>query len=391
MVDARAVWLVPGLAHPVFRRFADFFRQVFAGFTAFDYRAAYLEAGRTEDRILALVADADADIVIYTQFSSSFSYLSPRFLARLRPRRRVVGLGFDDEIYFEQAKYFYAQCDAVITTDIPDAEILRRSGIHVHLAQLQQPHVTPDSHAAAVEDIPVSFVGDLTKPGRLEFIQALEAQGMPVADYGKGSRHGPLSDDGVLDIFRRSRINLNFTRTNPPEWIVRSDPSRASAGQIKGRPFELAALGRFCLCEWAPCVGHWFRPDEEVGIFRSPAELVQATRRFLDDDALRRRVAAAAHERYQREYSPATQFSRIFGAILAAGPGASPQQPLAREPIYYESFGRSRATAFLHALRDGRVVRAVGQNLVGEARHAGYWRGFIGGVRDTLQTRLRRT
>src|SRR5207248_11158854 len=221
-----------------------------------------------------------------------------------RGRSRGVALGFGEEIYFEQAKFFYLQCDAVITTDIPDSERLRAAGVAVYFAQLEQPQVAPEERDV-VEDLPVSFVGDMTKPGRRGFVQALEGAGIAVVDYGHGSRHGRLSDAEVLDVFRRSRINLNFTRTNPPDWALRNDPGRASASQIKGRPFELAALRRFCLCEWASCVEHWFRPGEEIGVFHDAAELIAAVKTYGEDARLRERIARAAHERYRAQYVPA--------------------------------------------------------------------------------------
>lgn len=392
MLEASALWLVPGAEHPVYQRYVEFFRSLFRRFDVLDYRAAYLDQGghSLERRILATVGKAQPDLLIYAQFPSSFSYLTPQFLGSLRSRCRVIAFGFDDEIYFEQAKFFYLQCDAVITTDIPDGERLRTAGIPVHFAQLQQPHVTLEARAVA-EDIDVSFVGDMTKPGRRPFIQALESAGVPVADYGHGSRHGRLSDNEVLDVFRRSRINLNFTRTNPPAWVLRNNPQRAEAGQIKGRPFELAALGRFCLCEWAPCVDYWFVPGEEMGVFRDAAELILAARKYLGDSALRERIARAAHERHRAQYAPEIQFRRIFSDILGAQRQPSHTEAKLTEPIFYESVGRSRAVAFLHSLRRARPLRALREVAAREAVNGTYWRGFSGALRDTVLAQLQRS
>src|SRR5207253_8198675 len=118
--------------------------------------------------ITSAVDSLRPEVLLYSQFPSSFSYLSPGFIGGFRGQCRVVALGFDDEIYFEQAKFFYLQCDAVITTDIPDSERLQAAGIPVHFAQLQQPHVVLEAKPVA-EDIDVSFVGDMTKPGRRYF------------------------------------------------------------------------------------------------------------------------------------------------------------------------------------------------------------------------------
>ncbi len=243
MIEASAIWLVPGLQHPVYERFARFFRSLFGRFEVLDYREIYLRAGRAalERAISDLLGRSGAQLLVYSQFPSSYAYIRPDFLAGLRDRTRVVALGFDDEIYFEQARFFYVACDAVITTDISGAAWLEAAGIPVYLAQLQQP-LTAEDTADLPEDIDASFIGDMSKPGRRELVRALEAAGVAVTDYGAGSRNGRLGDQQVLEVFRRSRINLNFTRTNPPAWVLRNHPERATAGQIKGRPFELAAL-----------------------------------------------------------------------------------------------------------------------------------------------------
>ena len=391
MLDASAIWLVPGLEHPAYKRFSAFFETLFTQYRALDYRQHYLDHGAASLResIASAVQQQRPDILLYSQFPASYSYLSPDFMGALRDRARIVALGFDDEIYFEQSKFFYLQCDAVITTDIPDAERLRRAGIPVHFAQLEAPQTNAAEETVA-EDIPISFVGDMTKPGRRELVQALEHAGISVQDFGHGSRHGRLSDAEVRRVFRRSQINLNFTRTNPPAWIVRSHPSRAVAYQIKGRPFELAALKRFCLCEWGDCVEYWFKAGTEIGVFRDPAGLIAEARKYSADASLRHRMAAAAHDRYRQDYAPAVQFKRIFSEVLSQPSKAPSKHNGAAEPIFYESVGRSKASAFLHALRRGQPLRALREAMGEDVTHMDYWRGFTGGVSDTVIAQIRR-
>jgi hypothetical protein len=259
----------------------------------------------------------------------------------------------------------------------------------VYIAQMQHPE---SLHAASrvTEDIAVSFVGDMTKPGRREWVSVLEAAGIAVQDYGYGSRNGTIADDAVIDVFLRSKINLNFTSTNPPAWVLRRHPERRGIHQIKARPFDLAALGKFCLCEWAPCVDHWFRADEEIGVFRNAGELVAAAKRYLEDEGARQRVAAAAHERYCRDYVPHTQFGRIFADLLAKPRNASRHVVPATESFFYESVGRSHAVSFLHALRRGRPLRALREAMGEDAVRMDYWRGFTGAMSDTVIAQLRR-
>lgn len=391
MIKTRVIWLVPGLENQVFKRFADFFALLFEHFESFDYRAAYLNNGQVflEGYIQSLVKKWEPHVVIYTQFPSTYSFIKPEFLASLRKSCHVVGFGYDDEIYFEQAKWFYQACSCVITTDIAGAEWLRQAEIPAYLAQLQQPQPMRMS-STIKEDIPVSFVGDMSKPGRRKYVEYLELNGIPVAEFGAGSRGGKVSDSQMFDIYCRSKVNLNFTSTNPPKWILRQDPFRSRFGQIKGRPFELAEIGKFCLCEWAPCVECWFRPGIEIGVFRDPEDLLCQVRRYLEDDLLRRQVSASAQVRHGAEFAPELQFTRIFSTILSSPRPAEQQLTGFGNTVFYESMGRSRGVAFLHALHRKSPIRALSEPFTAHAMRLDYWRGFVGGVVDTLANQLLR-
>src|SRR5690348_11932495 len=112
-MDANAIWLVPGLEHPAYKRFSAFFETLFKRYRALDYRQHYLDYGAASLRrtIASTVEGERPDILLYSQFPASYSYLSPQFVGGFRDRAKIVALGFDDEIYFEQSKFFYLQCD----------------------------------------------------------------------------------------------------------------------------------------------------------------------------------------------------------------------------------------------------------------------------------------
>jgi SAM-dependent methyltransferase len=389
VIDTALLWLVPGLQHPVYRQTSEFFRTLFRGFEALDYRAAYLAHGpRALERELAAKVDGTRPgVVMYSQFPNTYAYLTPQFLRSLGRHSHIVGLGYDDEIFFDQAKFFYQSCDAVITTDIAGYEWLRQAGVPAYIAQLAQPDTA--SAAGTAEDIDVSFIGDMSKPGRREYISHLQASGIDVKVFGAGSAGGRITDEQVRDVFRRSKVNLNFTRTNAPAWIRKFDPLRSRFGQIKGRPFELAAMEKFCLCEWAPCVQHWFRPGVDLAVFRDADELLREVRRALGDDGLRRRMAASAREHYLSRWLPVPQFTHIFGEILAAPHRGAARQAEIDAPIYHESMGRSRGVAALHALRAGQGLRALCEMTRRAPLRLSYWAGLAGGMRDTLAARLR--
>lgn len=387
MIEADALWLVPDAAHPVYRSTRELFGQLFRSFDVLDYRAAYLASGgrALAQRVETLVRERSPRLVIYSQFPNTYAYLSPVLLERIRGAASIVGLGYDDEIFFEPAKYFYQACDAVITTDLAGAAWLRQTGVDAYIAHLGQPM---EISASGDEDIDISFVGDMSKPGRRAYVDHLEEAGFSVHDYGKFSRHGSLDNAEVLQIYRRSKINLNFTAINPPRWIERHDPLRAKLGQIKGRPFELAAMGKFCLSEWAPCIPHWFSPDTEIGVFKDRDDLLRQVRRFLADGALRREIGRRAKEQYATHWAPKPQFHRIFSEILTRPKRSQAARLALRAPIFLESSGRSRGVALLHALRRMSIARTMAEITRPHAWSLSYWRGFVRGIVDTFGARL---
>jgi hypothetical protein len=109
----------------------------------------------------------------------------------------------------------------------------------------------------------------------------------------------------------------------------------------------------------------------------------------LNDESLRRNVAVSAKRRYLAQWVPAPQFTNAFTKILAA-----PTQPergafVSGAPLFYESVGRSRGVAFLHALHRRSPMRAMQEMFTNWLARLEYWRGFVAAIIDTVGNRLR--
>ena len=93
MLDASAIWLVPGLEHPAYKRFSAFFETLFKRYQALDYRRHYLDHGADSLRqaIASAVEQQRPNILLYSQFPASFSYLSPDFVGSFRDLRCARG------------------------------------------------------------------------------------------------------------------------------------------------------------------------------------------------------------------------------------------------------------------------------------------------------------
>ncbi|HMF54476.1 MAG TPA: glycosyltransferase [Edaphobacter sp.] len=127
--------------------------------------------------------------------------------------------------------------------------------------------------------------------------------------FAKLYREGELFQQKYREAIWRSKINLSFiTHSNQDEFVHKS--------------FEIAACGGFLLAERSQ--GHMdrFVEGEEAAFFTGYDELVAKIRRYLPDETVRERIAAAGKERALRSgYYNDRQVSLILErveSILAA-------------------------------------------------------------------------
>ncbi|HXC96123.1 MAG TPA: glycosyltransferase [Edaphobacter sp.] len=131
----------------------------------------------------------------------------------------------------------------------------------------------------------------------------LWGRAMPT-DVFKATFHvGELYREAYREAIWRSRINLSFlTHSNQDEFVHKS--------------FEIAGCGGFLLAERS--AGHLqrFKEDEEAVFFSNFDELARKIRRYLPDEAARRRIAVAGNLRAVRDgYHNDRQVSLIIERI----------------------------------------------------------------------------
>jgi spore maturation protein CgeB len=157
----------------------------------------------------------------------------------------------------------------------------------------------------------VTFVGQ-AHGDRRQVIAALQRAGVSVAAWGGGWENGRLSQEAMIGVFNQSRINLNLSNTYRRgkflAWRHRRD-------QIKGRNFEIPGCGGFQLSGAADNLEAYFRPDEEIVLFRSRSELLENIHHYLRHEEERARIARAGYERTLREHTYEKRFNELFSAM----------------------------------------------------------------------------
>jgi glycosyl transferase family 1 len=283
-----------------------------------DPEVLYQEGGisRLEDGILRIIGEHDVEVIFYA-LGTEFDFRPQFFYDRLAHLYRVLILG-DDEHYFDISHRYYAQCFDLVLTNNPLCERFHLYGIdalflpNVHSAEVFRP--TP----GMPKEIDVSFIGAMSgKVGRASHAQALSRSGLDLKLFGPGTKAGVLTPSEVIDVYRRSRINLNFTGANFSTPLDSHLSINRRVRQVKGRCNKIAMCGSFVLSEYAPGIERLFDVGREIDVFHDSGELVDKIRFYLSRDQLREEMAARARSRALAQYDEAKFWPGMIGEIRA--------------------------------------------------------------------------
>lgn len=327
-----------------------------------DYIDEYREKGKRgfERHIKELVVDHSITHVFLIWWSCDLTF-DVRFLARLAKYARLVMNFFDTEYFFENVDRYYAQvADMVILPDELSRYRFEHLGIPCHTSFALFDRNAYENESEVSFEIDVSFVGNLNQANRAEFVQYLKDQGLRVKTYGIASDNGFVSFKEMVQIFNKSRINLNFTGVSSfKNYAIELPSINQRIRQSKGRPIEIALCGGFILSQDAPGIEKMFVPGDEFDLFCSKEELLAKVKYYLKHEALRVEMASRAHQRALEKYDAEAGF-RIALERLDNIPRPQPAT------IYLDSAFQRNYAAFRFFyialfLLKGRLLKCFGE------------------------------
>jgi hypothetical protein len=281
-----------------------------------DYMTLYLELGRRrfEDRIFSLIRDEDIGIVFILIRSGDLTF-SLDFLQRLSVLVPIVINFFDSEHFFERIDRHYAQAADIVLTPNPQCvPLFNTSGVDsICIFSLYDPVRYPFHDLE--KSIDISFVGNMLKSERKHYIDALKKSGIDVSTFGWGTPAGIISQVDMVNVFNRSKINLNFSGCEESHLLILSQRNGDMDKQLKGRISEITLCGGFVLTEYAPDIEKMYKPGKEIEVFHDEAELKEKIVYYLENDEEREKIAARGRIRALRDYDSRTAFVMIFGMI----------------------------------------------------------------------------
>lgn len=138
----------------------------------------------------------------------------------------------------------------------------------------------------------VTFVGKCYGP-RSEFVGKLAKAGINIECFGPGWPNGPVPDDDMVRIYKRSWINLGIGGVRYSDRIT----------CLKGRDFDIPATGSAYLTTYDPELARMFYIGKEILCYRNEIDCIEQIRYYLDRPEELEAIGRAAQVRCLREHS----------------------------------------------------------------------------------------
>jgi spore maturation protein CgeB len=282
--------------------------KLFSKVILYDYLKRMIEIGISpmNQEVIELVKRERPHYVFWVAFGEYYEIKEFTFLAIRQAGSKIVAWFFDDEVRFNfYSRWWTPYIDYFITNDREAVAKYRKLGVWVT-------HAIPDTGEAVScdwlrieEKYEVSFVGSL-RADRAEYIAAIKKRAIPISLFGLTSGKF-VSYTEMAEIFRTSKINLNFSRTY----------SYMKFG-VKGRIFKVCLAGGFLLTEYFPGLEDYFEIGKEIDCFHDKEEMIEKIRYYLDHDDERRAIARAGWEKACLKHTASHTVARVFAEIEQA-------------------------------------------------------------------------
>src|SRR3989344_8107264 len=284
------------------------------------------------DKLVAQVEREKPDLVFVFMYTDE---LSPEMIRRLRTKTTVLGWFSDDQWRFDNYSRHYAPSFSWVATTYSKAPE-RYAAIGQKNIIRSMWFCNADAYVPipCEKDTDVSFMG-LKNEGRAALAGQIRGAGISLSLFGGGWDGGRLSQSELIRLFLRSQVNLNiisprslwdrnsfgrlFARRSRNRFVTDFhivDNVRSWLGQrilqIQGRPFEIAACGGFCISGYADDFETYYKENEEMVFYRSPADLIEKIRYYLARPEERERIAKAGYERTLRAHTAEKRFDAMF-------------------------------------------------------------------------------
>lgn len=237
-------------------------------------------------------------------------YVDPKILCSMGEKGAVIfNFCWDDKLSFPgkiiggRYSSTAAIASAVDLNLTNSEESLIKYAIHNGLAMFWPEAAHPDIHKPY--DLPfefdVSFVGG--KYGwRPKFIERLQKMDIKVTCFGNGWENGPLSNEEMIKIYSRSRINLGFAGVGYSKNLM----------CLKGRDFEVPMSGGLYLTQNNPELSLVYEVGKEIVTYKDEKDCTNNIKWILDNPEKAEQIRQRGRIRALCSHTWELRFREIF-------------------------------------------------------------------------------
>jgi spore maturation protein CgeB len=265
--------------------------------------------------LLDFAAKKNIQVILYFE-SMSFGLHIDFFRKIGKDRLMILYVGDDCYFYDVHLKYVAQGFDLVFTNIIFAEYKYRELGIDSYFivpafdASLYCPHPLR-------RDIDVSFIGGFHSvlPQRKRYINFLLENGVKVETWGINTVNGTVSTEKKIDIYNRSKINLDFSGLGSKTFLTRGQEIHRIKKHPKGRVLEIALTKSFLLAENAPGYEHYLEPGKEIAVFNGETDLLEKIKYYLAHPQEREKIAHNAYTRAIKKNNLDKQCEELLNII----------------------------------------------------------------------------
>ena len=277
-------------------------QKIFSKVIVYDYVKRQTEIGvkGINEEVIELVRKEHPKYILW--ISAYYEFRESTFEKIRKEGTKVIGWFSDDEVRFDYySRWWVPYLDYCVTNNAETVPKYKKlGGIRVLYGIPCTGIAVPRDLSNLKEKYTVSFVGRKFLD-REQNINELRKRNISVHVVGRGWGNY-ISHEEMIDIFRTSKINLNFSRIG-------------NTTQIKGRVFEICLVGGFLLTEYVPGIEKFFEINREIVCFQNAEEMIEKIIYYLSHDEDRRSIAQAGWKRATSEYTSFHILARVFNEI----------------------------------------------------------------------------
>lgn len=293
------------------------------------------------DEIVKKAKINNYDLIFFFIFKNEFYTETLNYLKKELSTPTIAWMADDHWRFENYSKYNAKNYDYYVTTDRDSLIKYKKKDINnVIFSQWGYNHLYTPSNKLKFNN-KISFVG-MSYGKRFADIKSIENKSKIKIDcWGAGWPNGRVESSEMFEIFHKSKINLNFTKSSNQVTIknfiklfLKKENYKIKLNsvkeikdnlkiffqrdirQIKARIFEVTGARGFLLTENCKYIEDYFKIDDEIVIFENVDEATDKIKFYYNNERLVNKISINAQKRVLNDHTYEKRFKTLFDKVL---------------------------------------------------------------------------